>query len=98
MRHPYLADFYSPDDVNPPTRPEPLRLTVSDDTKLTANDYRERLYQEIANRYVLRSLCRCAFLLMLTGLYLLLSSRRDARKQEQARVRRAVAGAPTNAN
>lgn len=50
MRHPYLADFYSSEDVNPPNRPEPLHLSVSDNTKLTANDYRDRLYQEIANR------------------------------------------------
>lgn len=49
LRHPYIADFYLPEDDVVGT-PEPLRLGISDNTKLSAAEYRDRLYQEIANR------------------------------------------------
>lgn len=49
LRHPYIADFYLPEDDLVGT-PEPLRLGISDNTKLSAAEYRDRLYQEIASR------------------------------------------------
>lgn len=48
LRHPFLAQFH-----NPATEPESsvaLRISVDDNTKYTAADYRERLYQDIARR------------------------------------------------
>jgi len=48
LRHPFLAQFH-----NPATEPESsvaLQISVDDNTKYTAADYRERLYQDIARR------------------------------------------------
>lgn len=44
-----MADFHNPDEE--PTYPEGLiRISIDDNTKLSAADYRERLYREISNR------------------------------------------------
>jgi mitogen-activated protein kinase 15 len=48
LRHPFLAQFH-----NPSAEPEcahALRISVDDNTKYTASDYRERLYKDIARR------------------------------------------------
>ena len=48
LRHPFLTQFH-----NPATEPESsvaLRISVDDNTKYTAADYRDRLYQDIARR------------------------------------------------
>lgn len=49
LRHTYVADFHNEEEE--PVYPHgPLRLPIDDNTKLTAAQYRERLYQEITNR------------------------------------------------
>lgn len=49
LRHPYVADFHNEEDE--PVYPHsPCRLPIDDNTKLSAAEYRDRLYQEIANR------------------------------------------------
>ena len=49
LRHPFVADFHDPQQE--PVHPGgPVRIAVDDNTKLTASDYRQRLYQEIAAR------------------------------------------------
>lgn len=49
LAHPYVADFHNPEDE--PSFPEGLiKIAIDDNTKLSAADYRERLYREIGNR------------------------------------------------
>lgn len=49
LRHPYVADFHNEEDE--PIYPHgACRLPIDDNTKLSAAEYRDRLYQEIANR------------------------------------------------
>lgn len=49
LAHPFVADFHLPEEE--PAFPEgSVRLPVDDNTKLSASEYRERLYQEITNR------------------------------------------------
>ncbi len=48
LRHPFLAQFHNP--AAEPESPVALRISVDDNTKYTAADYRERLYQDIARR------------------------------------------------
>jgi mitogen-activated protein kinase 15 len=46
LRHPYVAEFHNPDD-EPVYANGPIRIPIDDNTKLSASDYRERLYREI---------------------------------------------------
>lgn len=49
LKHIYVADFHNEEEE--PIYPYgPLRLPIDDNVKLTAPQYRERLYQEITNR------------------------------------------------
>jgi len=49
LRHIYVAEFHNEEEES--IYPHgPLRLAIDDNTKLTAQQYRERLYQEITNR------------------------------------------------
>jgi mitogen-activated protein kinase 15 len=49
LRHIYVTEFHSEEDE--PVYPHgPLKLPIDDNIKLTHNQYRERLYQEITNR------------------------------------------------
>eukprot|EP00591_Stephanopyxis_turris_P015880 CAMPEP_0195542346 /NCGR_PEP_ID=MMETSP0794_2-20130614/51560_1 /TAXON_ID=515487 /ORGANISM="Stephanopyxis turris, Strain CCMP 815" /LENGTH=152 /DNA_ID=CAMNT_0040676477 /DNA_START=365 /DNA_END=820 /DNA_ORIENTATION=+ len=49
LMHPYIAEFHNPD--NEPTHPHgPIQIDIDDNTKLSADDYRERLYREIQQR------------------------------------------------
>lgn len=49
LRHVYVAEFHNEDEE--PVYPHgPLRLPIDDNTKLTAQQYRDRLYEEITNR------------------------------------------------
>lgn len=49
LRHIYVAEFHNEDEE--PVYPHgPLRLPIDDNTKLTAQQYRDRLYEEITNR------------------------------------------------
>ena len=49
LRHVYVSEFHNEEEE--PVYPHgPLRLPIDDNTKLTAPQYRERLYQEITNR------------------------------------------------
>ena len=49
LRHVFVAEFHSEDEE--PVYPHgPIRLPLDDNTKLTASQYRERLYQEITER------------------------------------------------
>jgi len=49
LAHPFVAEFHNPDDE--PSYPEGcIRIAIDDNTKLSAADYRERLYREIGNR------------------------------------------------
>lgn len=49
LAHPYVAEFHNPDDE--PSYPYgPIYITIDDNTKLHAPDYRDRLYKEISKR------------------------------------------------
>lgn len=49
LRHSYVAEFHNEDEE--PVYPHgPLRLPIDDNTKLTAQQYRDWLYEEITNR------------------------------------------------
>ncbi|CAE7422613.1 erkB [Symbiodinium microadriaticum] len=49
LRHVYVAEFHNEDEE--PVYPHgPLRLPIDDNTKLTAQQYRDRLYEEITSR------------------------------------------------
>jgi mitogen-activated protein kinase 15 len=49
LRHVYVAEFHNEEEE--PVYPHgPLRLPIDDNTKLTAQQYRDRLYEEITNR------------------------------------------------
>ncbi len=49
LKHIYVSDFHNEEEE--PVYPYgPLRLPIDDNVKLTAPQYRERLYQEITNR------------------------------------------------
>eukprot|EP01038_Epipyxis_sp_PR26KG_P010215 gene10215-13743_t len=49
LKHMFVAEFHNEEEE--PIYPHgPLRLPIDDNTKLTAPQYRERLYQEITNR------------------------------------------------
>mmetsp|Transcript_35810 Transcript_35810/g.36509 ORF Transcript_35810/g.36509 Transcript_35810/m.36509 type:complete len:366 (+) Transcript_35810:162-1259(+) len=49
LRHVYVAEFHNEEEE--PVYPYgPIRLPIDDNTKLTAQQYRDRLYQEITNR------------------------------------------------
>lgn len=49
LQHVYVAEFHNEEEE--PIYPHgPLRLPIDDNVKLTAPQYRERLYQEITNR------------------------------------------------
>ncbi|RNF04689.1 putative protein kinase, putative,mitogen-activated protein kinase [Trypanosoma conorhini] len=47
LEHPYVADFHKVQDE--PSAPAPVTISLPDDTRFTMQEYRERLYQEIAN-------------------------------------------------
>lgn len=49
LRHVYVAEFHNEEEE--PVYPHgPLRLPIDDNTKLTAQQYRDWLYEEITNR------------------------------------------------
>jgi mitogen-activated protein kinase 15 len=49
LRHTYVSEFHNEDEE--PVYPHgPLRLPIDDNTKLTAQQYRDWLYEEITNR------------------------------------------------
>mmetsp|Transcript_19926 Transcript_19926/g.27465 ORF Transcript_19926/g.27465 Transcript_19926/m.27465 type:complete len:120 (-) Transcript_19926:539-898(-) len=49
LKHIFVAEFHNEEEE--PIYPHgPLRLPIDDNVKLTAPQYRERLYQEITNR------------------------------------------------
>jgi len=49
LRHPYVAEFHNPSDE--PAYPHgPIKIAIDDNKKLSAGDYRERLYKEINQR------------------------------------------------
>ncbi|EAN85514.1 Mitogen-activated protein kinase 6 [Trypanosoma cruzi] len=47
LEHPYVAAFHKVQDE--PSAPAPVTISLPDDTRFTMQEYRERLYQEIAN-------------------------------------------------
>uniref|UniRef100_A0A7S2V2D6 Mitogen-activated protein kinase n=1 Tax=Fibrocapsa japonica TaxID=94617 RepID=A0A7S2V2D6_9STRA len=49
LAHPYVAEFHNPDD-EPVFPGGPVMIAIDDNTKLSAADYRDRLYREINNR------------------------------------------------
>jgi mitogen-activated protein kinase 15 len=48
LRHPYVAQFQNPADE--PVCKYPIRIPLDDNVKLTVNDYKYRLYDEIIKR------------------------------------------------
>jgi mitogen-activated protein kinase 15 len=49
LRHVFVSEFHNEEEE--PNYPNgPLQLAIDDNVKLTAPQYRERLYQEISNR------------------------------------------------
>ena len=54
LAHPFLRDFHNTDEE--PTYPHgeshcrPIEIAIDDNTKLSASDYRERLYREISQK------------------------------------------------
>ncbi|GMH51433.1 hypothetical protein TL16_g10393 [Triparma laevis f. inornata] len=54
LRHPYVAEFHNPEDeptyVDPKGKSGGCVIPIDDNKKLSAGDYRERLYSEITER------------------------------------------------
>merc|ERR1719476_557143 len=48
LRHPYVVQFHNPEDEFDCDRT--IRIPIDDNTKLTVQDYRERLYNEVLKR------------------------------------------------
>ena len=49
LAHPFIAEFHNPDDE--PDYPNgPITISLDDNQKLTASDYRDKLYREINDR------------------------------------------------
>ena len=49
LKHVFVSEFHNEDEE--PVYPHgPIRLPIDDNTKLTAAQYRDRLYQEITER------------------------------------------------
>jgi mitogen-activated protein kinase 15 len=48
LRHPYVVQFHNPEDEFECDRT--IRIPIDDDTKLTVQDYRERLYNEVLKK------------------------------------------------
>ncbi|GMI47015.1 hypothetical protein TrCOL_g11143 [Triparma columacea] len=49
LAHPFIAEFHNPDDE--PDHPGgPITISLDDNQKLTASDYRDKLYREINER------------------------------------------------
>ncbi|KAK2077144.1 hypothetical protein QBZ16_004778 [Prototheca wickerhamii] len=48
LRHPYCAQFHSPDDE--PAAPAPITVPIDDNVKLSIAEYRDKLYMEILQR------------------------------------------------
>ena len=48
LAHPYCAQFHNP--AEEPVAPKVIKITIDDNTKFSAADYREKLYREIAKR------------------------------------------------
>merc|ERR1719296_740077 len=48
LRHPYVVQFHNPDDEFDCERP--IRIPIDDNTKLTVDDYRDRLYNEVLKK------------------------------------------------
>ena len=49
LRHPFVAEFHNPDD-EPTYQNGPCTIAIGDNKKLSAGDYRDRLYREITDR------------------------------------------------
>jgi mitogen-activated protein kinase 15 len=48
LRHPYVIQFHNPEDE--PSCERAIRIPIDDNTKLTVQDYRERLYDEVLRK------------------------------------------------
>uniref|UniRef100_A0A7S1F3N5 Mitogen-activated protein kinase n=1 Tax=Noctiluca scintillans TaxID=2966 RepID=A0A7S1F3N5_NOCSC len=48
LRHPYILQFHNPDDESDCDRV--IRIPIDDNTKLTVQDYRDRLYNEVMKK------------------------------------------------
>eukprot|EP00435_Cladocopium_sp_Y103_P066818 s808_g29.t1 len=48
LRHPYVVQFHNPDDEFDCDRT--IRIPIDDNTKLTVQDYRDRLYNEVLKK------------------------------------------------
>lgn len=48
LRHPYVVQFHNPEDEFECERP--IRIPIDDNTKLTVEDYRDRLYNEVLRK------------------------------------------------
>merc|ERR1719506_2954033 len=48
LRHPYVIQFHNPEDE--PSCDRAIRIPIDDNTKLTVQDYRERLYNEVLKK------------------------------------------------
>merc|ERR1711972_973470 len=48
LRHPYVVQFHNPEDEFDCDRV--IRIPIDDNTKLTVQDYRERLYNEVLKK------------------------------------------------
>jgi mitogen-activated protein kinase 15 len=48
LRHPYVAQFHNVDEE--PIASRPVQIAIDDNTKYTADDYRQRLYTEIQQK------------------------------------------------
>merc|ERR1712099_73311 len=48
LRHPYVVQFHNPDDEF--DCDQPIRIPIDDNTKLTVQDYRDRLYNEVLRK------------------------------------------------
>merc|ERR1719203_1677345 len=48
LRHPYVVQFHNPEDELDGDRV--IRIPIDDNTKLTVQDYRERLYNEVLKK------------------------------------------------
>eukprot|EP00758_Cryptobia_borreli_P001739 Tbor_TRINITY_DN2491_c0_g1::TRINITY_DN2491_c0_g1_i1::g.2576::m.2576/K19603/MAPK15; mitogen-activated protein kinase 15 len=47
LSHPYVEGFHNPKEE--PEAPEPITISLPDDTRFTVSEYREKLYTEIQN-------------------------------------------------